>query len=533
AIISNIPMLLQAGVQIILAIGNGIVTAIPLILEAIPVLFSSIWDAVSGINWIDLGKNLIESVGNGIISGFEKIKSAVADFFGGIWDFITGEGSGGAEEAGGKIPENYAKGIENGTPQIQSSVQQMTSSATQGIVSDASLFQMAGMEMGQSYSLGIDSSTGIVTSSILNLSDAASSSVSILDFSAQGYDSGLSLGAGIDSSSGAVAASMEQLMASIPEGVSMPDISKLGIQAGDSVANGINSSTGNAVSAAQSLSSQVQSAAETEVNVKINTDATSLESFKTGISEVASSASADIQKVPEAFDSAFSQAFSTASSQTAAITGTVQSGMSSLTSAVQSGCSQALSSAQSCASSIYSAFAGVDLYGAGVNMMSGLVNGIQSMAGAVQAAAASIAASAAAAVNSALKIHSPSRVLTQSGEYAGEGLVVGLKNRTEQVAESAKRYLASPIVNNATPDTDNLKSPVIKDIIELFGGTWPNPKSGGGTSGSPTIVYSPTHNFYGDAPSKEEIVKAERISQAEFEGMMERYIKTKGRLALG
>ena len=49
----------------------------------------------------------------------------------------------------------------------------------------------------------------------------------------------------------------------------------------------------------------------------------------------------------------------------------------------------------------------------------------------------------------------------------------------------------------------------------------------------PTIEYSPTLQFYGGTPNKDDLTNALRVSQDEFDSLMERYIKTHGRLAFG
>lgn len=50
---------------------------------------------------------------------------------------------------------------------------------------------------------------------------------------------------------------------------------------------------------------------------------------------------------------------------------------------------------------------------------------------------------------------------------------------------------------------------------------------------STTIEYNPTLQFYGEAPSKDDIEEALRVSQDEFDSLMERYIKTHGRVSFG
>lgn len=212
----------------------------------------------------------------------------------------------------------------------------------------------------------------------------------------------------------------------------------------------------------------------------------------------------------------------------------VTAAMLLLVSAVTSGGARAVSSAQSSAQGIYSAFASVSLYGAGVNMMAGLVSGINSMRGSVMAAAASIAQSAASAVNSALQIHSPSRLMIQSGQYTGAGLITGLENMRGSVQAAAQASLAAPVEQGA--EMRRIESPefaarssVIHDTINYFS----EKEARGQNSSGPqeTFVFSPVYHFEGDAPSKEDLTEANRMSQAEFEKMMKEYLRKKGRTA--
>lgn len=53
------------------------------------------------------------------------------------------------------------------------------------------------------------------------------------------------------------------------------------------------------------------------------------------------------------------------------------------------------------------------------------------------------------------------------------------------------------------------------------------------SGGGPTIEYSPTLQFYGDAPSKDDLEDAMRVSQDEFDSLMDRYFKTHGRVSFG
>lgn len=51
--------------------------------------------------------------------------------------------------------------------------------------------------------------------------------------------------------------------------------------------------------------------------------------------------------------------------------------------------------------------------------------------------------------------------------------------------------------------------------------------------GGITVEYNPILNFYGDAPSREDLVEALDISQDKFDSHMERYLKTRSRVSFG
>lgn len=65
----------------------------------------------------------------------------------------------------------------------------------------------------------------------------------------------------------------------------------------------------------------------------------------------------------------------------------------------------------------------------------------------------------------------------------------------------------------------------IAALLEALRGNRPQPApAGGGQPGpAPSIIYNPTYQFYGGTPSKEDLVEAGRISQEEFNEMMDKY----------
>lgn len=211
-------------------------------------------------------------------------------------------------------------------------------------------------------------------------------------------------------------------------------------------------------------------------------------------------------------------------------------GVTAMVTIFQTGGTQAVGIAQATAAGIQAAFAVVDLTSAGMNMMQGLVNGINSMRGAVQTAAQSIAQSAANAVNSALQIHSPSRVLTQSGQYAGEGVALGMENMAGRVQSAAEASLAQPALD-AGDHIRDLSAPEVPVRSAVFGETIDSLSGKGGkgnaagSDASQTFVFSPTYHFEGGNTSKDEVVEANRMSMAEFEKMMSQWQKKNQRTA--
>ena len=102
-------------------------------------------------------------------------------------------------------------------------------------------------------------------------------------------------------------------------------------------------------------------------------------------------------------------------------------------------------------------------------MMNGLISGINARRGAVIAAAQSVAAAAASAVNGALKIHSPSRVMMETGRYVDEGLIKGIEYRKDAVSAAATANLANPVKETS----NDLKLSLIhifikKDVQKIF-----------------------------------------------------------------
>lgn len=214
-----------------------------------------------------------------------------------------------------------------------------------------------------------------------------------------------------------------------------------------------------------------------------------------------------------------------------------RNGMTMFVVAVRTGGSQAVAACRSTSSQMVGAFSGLSgsMYSAGSFAMAGLRNGIAAGGAAAIAQARSIANQVAATVNSALKIHSPSRVLDQSGQYAGQGLAGGIQKTGALVQKAANESLAQPVMNAGSktleaPQFEN-RSSVIGDTVSAFTGQKQSGNGNSDESASQQFVFSPTYRFEAGTPSKEDMVEANRMSQAEFKKMMKEYLRTEGRRA--
>ncbi len=148
--------------------------------------------------------------------------------------------------------------------------------------------------------------------------------------------------------------------------------------------------------------------------------------------------SSNIGKLQSKFTSYSSRLKSLNNSMWSAVVSKTRQAGNSMASAYSSACNRTTSLASSMRNrliSIMNSSVG-GMRSAGYNAGMGFYSGLASTRGSIMALASSIAASVSARIRSALRIHSPSRVLMNLGSYAGEGLAVGL--------EKSKRY-----VNNA------------------------------------------------------------------------------------
>lgn len=112
---------------------------------------------------------------------------------------------------------------------------------------------------------------------------------------------------------------------------------------------------------------------------------------------------------------------------------------------------------------------------AGQNAGAGFVEGILEYVEKAAEAAAQVAQAAIDSMNRTLDSHSPSRVMTQSGEWGGEGFVIGLLNLVSS-AKNAGTELADGAINSITEaigrardvlENTEATQPTIRPVVDL------------------------------------------------------------------
>ncbi len=168
---------------------------------------------------------------------------------------------------------------------------------------------------------------------------------------------------------------------------------------------------------------------------------------------MASITSQAVTRMTVAFQSGMTSIRAIVTSGMSAISSSAVSGMARFNSAISSGISRAAAIARSGSSQISSAFNALNgqLYSAGLFAMAGLSSGISSGAGRAIAAARSVANSVSSTIRTALKIHSPSRVMVAIGEYITQGLAKGIMASSKLVDKASGRLadMATPQVEMA------------------------------------------------------------------------------------
>lgn len=484
--IQNLPAVLQIGTQAVTSFIGGLSQALPFLvqggLQLIAMLAQGVIQNLPAI--AQAAVTIIASLAGGLVSSLPMIFEAVLSIPGIILDaiFTTDWPSIGTE-----LVSSLATGIIDGLASIGSSVMNTVKGWFGGGDDSAAATESAASTV-SSYASGIEANAGAVTGAASSLSSTAFSGMDFTAATNAGQQSATAFQTGITEGMAGLSVDMS--------GIGM-DSAVLAANFGQAGAEG-----------AAALG----------------------DSLNTGLTAASADTSAQMAQITAAVQDNMSQADSA-----------VQQKMAAMVSKIQSGGSQMVQAASSAAQGIRNTFSSIDLSPSGVNMMQGLVRGVTSMQPQVEAAARSVAQAAASSVNSALQIHSPSRLMDKSGQFVDEGFAGGMLKNAGIVKSAAQTAMALPVAETGEGTQDSMRS--FADMRAGMGGgrvrsaldgvisssTINNrTENNSSVSSSPTLVFSPTYQINGSA-GRDDIVKAGSMSQAEFEKRMKEFMRRHGR----
>ena len=76
-IISALPELIPAAAEMMVQLAAGLVEAIPKLLERLPEIISAIWDGLTNVDWGELGTTLLNSILSGLGGNWRKPDRAI------------------------------------------------------------------------------------------------------------------------------------------------------------------------------------------------------------------------------------------------------------------------------------------------------------------------------------------------------------------------------------------------------------------------------------------------------------------------
>ena len=386
-VIQSLPLILQSGVQMVQSMVQGIVSMLPMIIQsAIQLIISLVQGLIQNLPMIiQSAVQIVVALAGGLIQAIPQLVAAIPQLIAAIVDTIM---STNWLQVGWDIVKGIGKGLLDGIKGIfggggEEGGAAVATGAASGMTSNLGTVTAATTQVSTTMTQGLQPDTAAVNAAGANTMTALAS--------------GITANAGVVNTSvaGIAPGITTTLNSSLATVDTSATASTIGTNITTGVTTGIQTGTADVVSAATDMSTQAQTAIDTGMS-NISTSFNSLD-----ISGITTKCT----EITQAFTEGMANANTAVSEGITAITSTLNA---------------------------------VDLYSCGVNIMQGLNNGLASMSGTIIATAQSIANSVKATINSALDIHSPSRVLEESGEFSGEGFANGLLNLVNKVKENAK-----------------------------------------------------------------------------------------------
>lgn len=455
-IISNLPAIMQGALQIIQSLVKGIAEALPqittaglqLILQLITALITGLpqilqagWDLIVG-----LGQAMLEAI-PGAIGG---VVEGVTSFFGGLWDTLTGKST----ETTTKVKTDFT----NMSTQIQ------TDSSTMATKASSNVNLMAGQ---------VGSAFNLMNTNALTATSGINTAVSNDFLSAQTNASGAVVGIqnaadqALNATQNVATTSATNAQTALTNNYQTAQANVAGAtaQIDASTASALN----NAAASAQNAGGQISNAITSSMNTVTSTVNSAMSGISSTITSnmagVSNTIRSQLQSVSATAKASFTGIVSTVNSSMASFQSTITSRMnasrtaissavSGMRSSISNGMSSAVSSVRSAMNSVLASMNSTasGAHSAGYYTGMGFYNGLAATSGSIMALASSIAYSVSARIQSALDIHSPSRVTRALGGYTGEGLYLGVMDWVGKVAGASDNLAeaAIPAIDGAS-----------------------------------------------------------------------------------
>ena len=529
----NAPKLLATGIELIVQLAAGIIQAVPVIISNLPQIVQAIVSVFTAFNWASLGSKVIAFIGNGIKAAIGSIPQIFSNFVQTAHNIVS---SFGWQSLGRGIITLISNGISSMITAIPQIFMNLGSFAVQAFKSidwwgvGTAVIRLIGEAISGAGGFIVDAVKGIGGGIIDGIKGIFGGGDA--DASDSGTQAAQSYASGIESNAAAASSAVSAISSTAFGGMDFTAATTAGTQSADAFSTGLTDGlaglsvdmSGIGMDSAVLAANFGQAGAEGAAALG--------DSLNTGLTAASADTSAQMAQITAAVQDNMSQADSA-----------VQQKMAAMVSKIQSGGSQMVQAASSAAQGIRNTFSSIDLSPSGVNMMQGLVRGVTSMQPQVEAAARSVAQAAANSVNSALQIHSPSRLMDKSGQYVDEGFAGGMLKNAGKVKTAAQAAMAQPIM-----DAAGMQKSAAKSVLDIRAGVQQSRVHGAlnemiasqtvnnnnnstvnnNSQSSPAFVYSPTYQFNGNA-DKDNIKQADRDGQAEFERRMKAFMRKNGR----
>lgn len=413
-IVSRLPMLVQTALQLIQALVGGLISNLPIIIQSgIVLLVSLIQGIVSMLpSLIQTALQLIMSLVQGLIANLPLIINAAV-----------------------QLVMSLVQGIVSMLPMIIQSAIQLIIALFQGLMSNLPVIIQAAIQIVMALAVGLIQAIPQLITAIPTLITALIDTILNTNWIEVGWEiiKGIFVG-------------LWEGACSLFKGVwdAIKGLFK-GNDSSENLADSLSSGTGAIEDSANSVSTAATLGMQPNCDIIAGYGKSATDSFNEGLQ-------AGLPTITNTTQDMINATAMIPDTKAFAMNGLAAT--NSYSNSLVTGTSAVTKAAEENATAVTDTFKGIDLYDCGTNAMQGFVNGINAMRSSVMSTANSIANSVKSTINSVLDIHSPSRVMEESGEFTGEGLVLGITKMIDKVKSAAQGLSDSTVEPFATKTTN-------------------------------------------------------------------------------